>query len=114
MGCTFYDCDTGVTDVASSQTYNAWTVVNNIFSECDTDDIKMATACMDCYIAYNHHYNSTDEHDGVPEEGTGDDLFCDWWKTTGDPKFTTAGSDFSLQSDSPCIDAGMSMALGVG
>jgi len=33
--------------------------------------------------------------------------------TSGDPKFTTPGSNFSLQSDSPCIDAGLSLTFGV-
>lgn len=114
FGCTFYNCDYGLRDIEGSATAHGWVIINNIFSECDTEDITFDTAGMDSYIAYNHHYNYTSIGSGIPIEGTGDDLFCDWWLTTGDPKFTTAGSDFSLQSDSPCIGAGMKMELGVG
>lgn len=114
FGNTFYDCDIGVTDTADSQAANAWTIINNCFSECDNDDILMDTECSDCFIAYNNHYNSGDAHHGVPQAGDAFDLTCDWWALAADPEFTTPGSDFSLQSTSDLIDAGMALTLGVG
>jgi hypothetical protein len=116
FGCTIYDCDTGL----SGTTDYAVLVVNNIFSECDTDDIIWTTANIKANVfMYNHSYNANDRYDGVIADGDAEDLFCDFWDTGGaaaadDPDFTTAGSDFSLQSTSPCIDAGMAMRLGVG
>lgn len=111
FGCTFYDCDTailGTTDYGFS-------IINNIFSDCSTDAIKLGTAANAVTMMYNHFYNNGDDFDGVPEEGDAADLFCDWWKTTGDPKFSNPdGGDFNLNSDSPCIDAGMTLELGVG
>jgi hypothetical protein len=114
FGCTFYDCDYGIYDSAAGQSYNNHLIVNNIFSECDTADILMTSASMDCYIAYNNHHNSADKYSGVPEEGDADDLFCDWWKTVVDPAFTTPGSNFSLGAGSACINTGMAITVGVG
>jgi hypothetical protein len=116
FGCTLYDCDTGI----SGTTDYATAIINNIFSECDTDDIIWTTADIKCNVfMYNHSYNYNDRYDGVIADGDANDLFCDFWDTGGvaagdDPDFTTPGSDFSLQSTSPCIDAGMVMRLGVG
>jgi len=114
FGNTFYDCDSGIVEDNAAAGVVALNIINNIFSECDIDDMRSDTVGYMSFLAYNHHHNSVDACEGFPEEGTGDDLFCDWWKTTGDPKFNNPGADFSLQSDSPCIDAGMAMALGVG
>lgn len=110
FGCTFYDCDEAL---KFNDGYGGL-VLNCIFSDCTTSAISTDAAMNSYVLMYNHFYNNGDDHLNIPEEGDTPDLFCDWWKTTGDPKFTTAGSDFSLQSDSPCIDAGMAMALGVG
>jgi len=110
FGCTFYDCD----DALPLTDGTAASVINCIFSDCTTSAISSTASTFSHLLMYNHFYNNGDNHLNVPEEGDAADLFCDWWATTGDPKFTTAGSDFSLQSDSPCIDAGMAMALGVG
>jgi hypothetical protein len=42
-------------------------------------------------------------------------VFKDYPNATlnGDPLFTAAGSDFSLGAGSPCLNAGMSIELGV-
>ena len=103
---TFYDCDVGI----SGTTGYGNTFKNNIFSDCSTDAIIFTTQTDINFFWNNHFYNNTDDFYGVDETNH----YQDYEKTTGDPKFETAGSDFALQSDSPCLDAGMSIELGVG
>lgn len=111
FGNTFYDCDVGISQTSDY----GYAIINNIFSECDNDAIIASTAGIKSgVLMYNHFYNNGDDYDGVIADGDAEDLFCDFWDTSGDPKFTAAGSDFSLASDSPCIDAGLAMTLGVG
>jgi len=97
-------------------------VKNNVFMNFNTDVSYMlseqeggATLTSDYNIFY-------------VESGTM--AFADWpsgltfeqWKTAGfdehsqviDPKFTTLYSDFTLQSDSPCIGAGVDLGSGYG
>jgi hypothetical protein len=115
FGNTFYDCDVGL----SATTDIACAVINNIFSESDVDAIIWSTPSTAANVfMYNHFYNNLDDHDGIVENGDANDLFSDFWAVlsgaASDPAFTAAGSDFSLQAGSPCIDTGMSMLLGVG
>ncbi len=113
---TFYSCTDGIT---ATDDYG-WVIVNNIFSVLSNDAITWGTAGTLCnYFNYNHFYSiSGDEWVGTPKKGDNNELFCDWNPTSGDPKFTAPAAgppgDFSLQSDSPCIGAGMKMELGVG
>lgn len=110
FGNTFYDCD----EALKSTTDVGTAIINNIFSESDTRAVYWSTAEVISLMMCNHFYNNADDYSGHPEEGDAFDLLCDFLQTGGDPKFTTAGSDFSLQGDSPCINAGMAMRLGVG
>ena len=70
------------------------------------------TTQTDINFFWNNHGDDTrcnDMWDGVDATT----VFQDYEVTTGDPKFTTPGSDHSLQDTSPNIDAGMSIILGV-
>lgn len=111
FGNTFYDCETGFQATGDC----GKSVINNVFSSCGTDALKWTTANIKVNtFMYNHFYNNADDYDGIIADGDAEDTLCDFWDTSGDPLFTTAGSNFSLQASSPCIDAGLAMRLGVG
>ena len=97
-----YNCGKGI--FIPTTKYNI-VIFNCIISEC-TIGIESEDATLSNYIRNNCYYNNTTDVDGVP---LGDNA------VEADPKFTDpSNGDFSLQSSSPCIDAGMKMILGVG
>jgi len=102
---TFYEAATGISGADS----NTCLTLNTIFSDCDTDAIKWLTQTDINLFWNNNFYNNGDDFDGVDETT----VFQDYAKVSGDPKFTTAGSDFSLDTGSPCLQTGMSIELGV-
>lgn len=104
---TFYETDTGV----SATTGFGWTCINNIMEGNDTDGFKWTTQ-TDCNFFWKNHGDDarcTDMWDLVDTTT----LYQDYEVSTGDPLFTTAGSDFSYQDDSPNINNAMSIVLGV-
>ena len=107
MNNVFYDCDTAIT---GSTGYND-TILNNIFEGCVTDGIKWTTQTDHNFFWKNHGDDTRDNDmwDGVDVTT----IFQDYGVTVGDPKFHTAGSDFALDTGSPCLDTGFSMGLGV-
>jgi hypothetical protein len=110
MNNTFYNCATAF----SATTGDSNLLINNIIDTA-TDGFKWTTTTNNNFFAYNHEGNNvTEMFDTATAAYT---LFHgDQWATTpADPKFTNAaGGDLSLGSDSPCIDAGMTITLGVG
>lgn len=104
---TFYDADTGV---SGSDSYSC-IAINNVMEANTADGFYWSTQSNINFFWDNHGDDArcTDMWDGVDTTT----IFQDYAVTTGDPKFTTAGSNFSLQTDSPCIDSGMSIGLGV-
>jgi hypothetical protein len=108
---TFYNCTTAI----SASTSYLSRCINNIIDNC-TDAFVWTTQTDINFFAYNHQGNNvTRMYDTATNKVASTLPHTDAWATTpADPKFTTAGSDFSLASDSPCIDAGMTITLGVG
>lgn len=115
---TFY----GVTTAVSSSDGYGTVAINNIIDTCSGDGFKWTTQTDSNIFAYNHGNDTrnTDQWDGVAvtmphgELGGGSAGATSAY-SGGDPKFTgAAGGDLSLASDSPCIDAGMTITLGVG
>ena len=102
---TFYGGTTGI----SETTGDGWTIVNNIFSDLAGAPMSWTTQTDANFIWSNHIFNC-----GANVNIDETTVFQDYEVTTGDPLFTTAGSDFSLATGSPCIDAGQSIELGVG
>lgn len=103
---TFYNCDQGV----SMTTDYGCAYINNIFNDCDTKGIIASTQTDNNFFWKNNYEGNADDNDGVDETT----VFKDYEKTTADPTFTNAaGGDFSLQAGSGCLNAGMSIVLGV-
>jgi len=104
---TFYECDKGV----SNTTGYSWTCINNIMEENDTDGFVWTTQTDSNFFWKNHGDDArcNDMWDLVDTTT----VFQDYEVSTGDPKFTTPGSDFSLQDSSPNIDNGIGISLGV-
>ena len=109
MNNTIYDCSgAGILNRGGTTMWDS-VLINNIVNDCE-NGISMLGVTETNFLAYNN----------IEGSGTADwvngpaDYGADHWETNNDPKFTTAGSDFSLQSDSDCREAGMSMILGVG
>jgi hypothetical protein len=103
---TFYGCGTAVT-ASTIRTCS----INNIIEATTVDGFKWTTQ-TDCNFFWKNHGDDsrcTDMWNGVDTTT----IFQDYAVSTGDPKFTVAGSDFSLQTTSPDIDTGMSLELGV-
>ena len=110
FGNTIHNSTTGVAGTTGGG--HAW--INNIIDTA-TDGFKWTTQTDSNFFAYNHAGNSVTELYDTTIPLTSTELHSDKWETSGDPKFTNAaGHDFSLGSDSPCIDAGMTITLGVG
>lgn len=105
MNNTIYNCsNAGITNDTITSFGNF--IINNIINDCGKSFIWNA-ATEHNFWAYNNI-----EGCGAPDfppVGFG----MDHWATSVDPEFTTPGSNFSLQDTSDCIDAGMSMELGV-
>ena len=104
---TFYETDVGVDET----TGYSWVCINNIMEGNNTDGFKWTTQ-TDINFFWNNHGDDARCNDMWDLVDT-TTVFQDYEVSTGDPKFTTPGSDFSLQSDSPNIDNGMSIILGV-
>ena len=78
-----------------------WTFKNNIIVDTKDYQWNYQTQKKPTATSNNLWYNGGDETPAAPPA----------WDTaplTSDPKLVTSGSDFYLQSDSPCIDAGSS------
>jgi len=108
---TFYNCPVGI---LASDSYDNL-IINNIIDNC-ADAFKWSSAQQDANIFLRNHEgnNVTRMYDTTTNKISELLPHTDFDPTSGDPKFTTPGSDFSLQSDSPCIDEGLAMVLGVG
>lgn len=108
MGNTFYNTTTAV----SATDATSFAGINNII-DTTTDGFLWTTQTDSNFFAYNHEGNSvTDMWDLVEESVT---AYKDNHVTSGDPDFTDeANGNFSLESTSPCINAGMAITLGVG
>jgi len=104
---TFYGC--GV-DVNETNGYG-WSCINNLHEGSTTDGYKWTTQ-TDINFFWKNHGNDARCNDMWDLVDT-TTVFQDYEVSTGDPKFTTPGSDFSLQDSSPNIDNGMGISLGV-
>lgn len=108
FGNSFYNCPTAFNATDSYGNVS----INNIIDTA-TDGFLWTSQVDINFYSYNHVGNSvTDMWDTIDETNPENK---DNWVTSGDPDFTNeAGGNFSLESTSPCINAGMAMALGVG
>ena len=105
---TYYECDTGV----SGTTAGAGVYLNNIQEGNNTAGFAWSTQTDSNIFLWNHGDDArcTDMWSGVDVTT----IYKDQMVTTGDPLFTVAASDKSLQSGSPCLDSGLAIGLGVG
>ena len=101
--CTIDTCVIGI-DNENGATTSILSFFNNIISNNTSFGINFDVGAVGCYGDYNHYYNNGADVNNVTK-GAND--------TAGDPKFKTPGSDFELDTGSPCLDAGMSITLGV-
>ena len=110
LNCIFYNCDEGLYVAGSSSGY---THISCIYSGC-ASAVEWA-AISNCNFHWkNHMYDNTADWTNVPEEGDAEDLFSDFFVSTGDPLFNDdAGGDFSTGLGSPCRNVGLQMGLGV-
>jgi len=98
--CTIYNCGTGI----SGTTGGYGTFINNIISNCTTG-ANWTTATPSNFWAHNCFYNTTNRN-GV-DAGLND--------IEADPKLhDPSNDDFTLNSDSPCLDAGMQLTVNQG
>ena len=102
---TVYNCGVGISNITI--TSYGCIVINNIINDCTTGISWNASTEGNFFMNNNLEGNGTEWTN--PPVGIG----VDHEKTTVDPQFTGA-NDFSLGSGSGCIDAGMSIVLGVG
>lgn len=85
-------------------------IINNIFN-CFTYDLSMDTSDNTMTIRYNRYTQSTSKTmlRGVDTSG----VYQDYEWSGGDPLWTNPGSNnFTLQSSSPCKNAGLKLELG--
>jgi len=115
LGAGFYPCV-----ISQTATAGAVTLKNNIFGNSQTaglyaNPIAGVTACDN-----NCYYNSVGTVYAQTQAGSyhSDDFAAyktaTGWETSGlweNPLFVTPGSDFMLQSGSPCVDAGADVGL---
>lgn len=107
---TFYNMPTAI----NATTGDRSVFINNIIDNC-IDAFVWTTQEDLNFFWQNHEGNSvTRMYDLATNKVSETAPHTDLEVTSGDPKFTAAGSDFSLASDSPCINAGKSIELGVG
>ena len=105
---TFYGTVRGIFGQGSAR----FVGINNIMDTLTTGGFIWTTQNDSNFFLHNHDGNNVVDMWALVDETNPPHM--DNEETTGDPKFTTAGSDFSLAADSPCIDAGKTIALGVG
>ena len=95
-GIDFYNVD-GAND--------AIYVRNNIFYNCNTGIDRTYGQESAWDVDYNDYYNCSTNTDGVGGDGTN--------SITDDPEFTNpGGDDYTIDTDSPCADAGMGSPYG--
>jgi hypothetical protein len=106
MNNTFLSCGYAV----NGTTDNTWIFINNVVDACDSG-FYFTTKTDNNFYWKNHGDNirNTVMWSGV-ETTT---IFKDYLNSSGDPLFSSSGN-LSLSTSSPCIDNGMSIALGVG
>ena len=104
---TFYDGNIAV----SATDDDGCCCINNIIEATASDGFKWTTQIDGNFFWKNHgdDVRCNDMWDLVDTTT----IYQDYEVSTGDPKFGVAGADFSLDSDSPNIDNGMSIILGV-
>lgn len=105
---TFYNCVDGIYE---STNYNGHLIMNNILEGCTSHGIYSATQYDLNFYWKNHGNDTRNVHMWHNVDTT--TIYKDYGVSTGDPLFATAGSDFSLQAGSPCLNNGMSITLGV-
>jgi len=105
QNCTFYNCGTGIYMGANN---SFGFMHNNIFSNCTVGfdfNTPLSENGRGLDIDYNHWHNNGDNMTGAVVGPNA---------TSGDPLFTNPGAgDFSIPENSPCIDAGLNITLGV-
>jgi hypothetical protein len=104
---TFYG---NAVDVSASTAF-AFIGINNIH-EATTANAYIWTTETDINFFANNHGSDARCHQMWSGVDT-TTVFQDYAVSSGDPKFTTPGSNFSLQSTSPNINNGLSESLGV-
>lgn len=110
MNCTVYNCGEGI----DGTTGEANLILNNII-EHDTGQtgIDFTTETDSNYYDHNNVHGNGTSYDGVDTTNV---YAKDNNATANDPQFdNAAGGDFALgDNQGSCIDAGLSMSLGVG
>lgn len=99
LKCTFYNLADGALKNNSNYTDSQTTVKDNIFYSCGTMDTlgNKYGSGFDYNCLYGTSYDAG--YGGIGSNSI-----------TSDPKLTTPGSDFTLQSDSPCIGDGTDLS----
>lgn len=105
---TIYNCGSGI--LGSTGEGNLG--INNIINDCTTG-LNWTTETDNNYWMYNNLEGNTTARTNVDHTNV---YVKDNWATAVDPQFdNAAGGDFSLEDNQgSCIDAGMSISLGVG
>ncbi len=112
VNCTIYNCTAGII-MATNAIMDAF--INNTISNC-TDGFKCNTAgtvIESAYFDYNNWYNNT--RDMSWDNGSTEDNSAKGSNAVNiDPTFhDAAGGNFSLKNNSPLVNAGFSLRLGV-
>ena len=106
----FYKVKSGLNLDATSTNATTYNAINNIFNECSTEAVRDSSTNGKFGLNYNMYYGNTT--DVVTEATTPTVKGAE--DRTANPTFTNGSgshsqaSDFSLQSTSPAIDAGLS------
>lgn len=103
---TYYECGTAISETDG----NGWCVINNIVEGSNTAGFLWTTQ-TDSNFFWDNHGDDARNTDmwSLVDVAT---IFQDYVVTTGDPLFETAGSDFSLEAGSPCLNTGSGITLG--